>query len=1046
VRTLLTVTLRSLLWRRWATLGLLVAAVTSFAAAAVGPLWANAAEDSLLAQTFPRDDLSSSLVHVTANGNQPASGVIQIPAFAVQEAEAAIAMPEPLDASFSRPHTVLSTSGRVLVRGRHGATALAGMTWTEGGCDSLVLVDGSCPRADADVAVSARTAATTGVQVGSVVRVAQLASEPPAANTGTPFPSVLRVVGVYRPPAEQSRRWAGDRDLFSYAAGIDDPRDPVPPRTETMFTTRPLLERLALTPVTASSTRFLALPDLRADRVDAVAAELAGWDGERRSEHGSVILLDKPLDAVRAVVGQRDAVRLASWLVSLQLLALVWYVLFLMTAAAAESRSHDVALAKLRGLRPRLVTLLGVLEPIVVVLLALPLGLLLAVAAVRAAAGGLLPGDPGLRLADGVATAMLVALTGSCVAGALAVRRTVRERVLLQLQGGRRVWVPRGLLLGETVVVVLSAAALWQVWARQDDGQLDGLVLLAPGLAAAGVGVLAARLLRVASLLWARSTRHRPRSPAFLASRHVGRREHGTRAAVFAAVAVSLAVFAACSWGLGERQREGQAAMDVGADRVYQVRADSAAAVLAAVRRVDPHGRHLAAAAQLDTGIASASLLAVDTTRLRSVTAWQPDWGQDADQVSRVLRPRTAPSVVVSGSGVDVDLEVHSSLETSLVASLVDDVGREHPASAPLRDGRQTAHLELAHECARGCRLVGLTFVRQPKQVGILVGSAYFTRLSLTDGAEVADAFSDGRWRSSRLNERSATSTTTSKLDAMPHGLFSTFNVGPIDVAGLVSNDSPEGLPLLATPGSQFAGLGRDDLVTATALDGGSTIGRVVGSSAVLPRIGDVGGLADLELAIRAARVALPSLQLQVWADKSAPSRTVLARELAAHGVRIVGTETIAERRAELDRTGPALALLLLLGMAAAALVVAALAVIALALVQGRARAYETAALSTAGVRDGMLRRAAWWEYGVQLATGTAAGVVAGVLATAGLGASVTHLGLTGAVAPVPSSLPPWWLAAVVGTALVCFGLVSAACAGMTVRAARPEMLRGVSA
>ena len=280
----------------------------------------------------------------------------------------------------------------------------------------------------------------------------------------------------------------------------------------------------------------------------------------------------------------------------------------------------------------------------------------------------------------------------------------------------------------------------------------------------------------------------------------------------------------------------------------------------------------------------------------------------------------------------------------------------------------------------------------------------------------------------------------------MPHGLFTTFNVGSIDVAGLVSNDSPEGLPLLSTPGSQFAGLGRDDLVTATALDGGSTIGRVVGSTAVLPRLGDVGGLADLELAIRAARVALPSLQLQVWADSTAPSRTVLARELAAYGVQVVGTETIAKRRAELDRTGPALALLLLLGMAAAALVVAALAVVALALVQGRARAYETAALSTAGVRDGTLRRAAWWEYGVQLATGTAAGVVAGTLATAGLGTSVTHLGLTGAVAPVPSTLPPSWLAAVVGTALVCFGLVSAACAAMTVRAARPEMLRGVSA
>jgi hypothetical protein len=101
VRTLLTVTLRSLLWRRWATLGLLAAALTSFAAAAVGPLWANAAEDSLLAQTFPADNLDSSLVLVVARGNDSSIGVSQIPAFAVREAVGVITMPEPLAAENS---------------------------------------------------------------------------------------------------------------------------------------------------------------------------------------------------------------------------------------------------------------------------------------------------------------------------------------------------------------------------------------------------------------------------------------------------------------------------------------------------------------------------------------------------------------------------------------------------------------------------------------------------------------------------------------------------------------------------------------------------------------------------------------------------------------------------------------------------------------------------------------------------------------------------------------------------------------------------------
>ena len=133
-------------------------------------------------------------MHVTANANQPASGVRRSPAFAVREAEAAIAMPEPLDAS-----VLAAAHGAVDVRSAPRARqarrpALAGMTWTDGGCDSLVLVEGALPTADTDVTVSA-AGGIDGVQIGSV-GVAQLASEPPAANTGAAFPSVLRVVGV----------------------------------------------------------------------------------------------------------------------------------------------------------------------------------------------------------------------------------------------------------------------------------------------------------------------------------------------------------------------------------------------------------------------------------------------------------------------------------------------------------------------------------------------------------------------------------------------------------------------------------------------------------------------------------------------------------------------------------------------------------------------------------------------------------------------------------------------------------------------------------
>jgi hypothetical protein len=234
--------------------------------------------------------------------------------------------------------------------------------------------------------------------------------------------------------------------------------------------------------------------------------------------------------------------------------------------------------------------------------------------------------------------------------------------------------------------------------------------------------------------------------------------------------------------------------------------------------------------------------------------------------------------------------------------------------------------------------------------------------------------------------------------------------------------------------------------VQVTALDGFRTPATVAGRAWVLPRLEDVGALVDLGLALRTSDEALPSLRLQVWAAPDAGSVTALSRRLDAAGVRVVGATSVAERRAELDRSGPALSLLLLLGVAGSALAVAVLAVVGLALVQGRARAVETAALRTAGVRRATLRRAAWWEYVLQLGTGVVAGLVAGVVTADGLALSVTRIGITGAVAPVTGELPAGWLGGVVLATAVAFLALSSLCSRVAVRAARPERVRELGA
>jgi hypothetical protein len=526
----------------------------------------------------------------------------------------------------------------------------------------------------------------------------------------------------------------------------------------------------------------------------------------------------------------------------------------------------------------------------------------------------------------------------------------------------------------------------------------------------------------------------------------VGRRQHGTRVAVFAAVAVSLAVFAASCWGVGERQRAGQAAMAVGADRVLSVSATSPTELVEAVRRLDPAGRSLMAAAELDNGNAAARVLAVDSARFAAVSAWQREWGLAPDEVRKRLTPLTAPTLRLHGPELTVDLDLQASTDVSLVARLVDDAGAEHRGSVALGgDGPQTARLQVTG-CGSGCRLAGLTLVRQPNATGILVGQVTFSRL-LDDGRAVPAAFAAGGWRTSRLAEDLASSTQTSRLEpAGAGGLTAAYNVGPTDVPGIDRADVPEAMPLVITPGTALSAIGRDELVTASTLDGFSGPALVTGRAWVLPRLQDVGALVDLPLALRRSGAPLPSLRLQVWVAPGTVGLPAVTRALADAGVAVTGSTSVAAERTRLDRSGPALSLLLLLGVAAAALVVAVLAVIGLALVHGRSRAVETAALRTAGVGRDTQRSAARWEYVLQLGTGLVAGLVAGVVTADGLALSVTRIGLAGAVAPVTGDLPTGWLSGVVGVTVASFLVLSTVCAGVTVRAARPERVREASA
>jgi hypothetical protein len=115
---------------------------------------------------------------------------------------------------------------------------------------------------------------------------------------------------------------------------------------------------------------------------------------------------------------------------------------------------------------------------------------------------------------------------------------------------------------------------------------------------------------------------------------------------------------------------------------------------------------------------------------------------------------------------------------------------------------------------------------------------------------------------------------------------------------------------------------------------------------------------------------------------------------------------------------------------------------VASALVQSRRRAYELAALRTAGVGDGELRGASLREYLVLLGAGSVCGFASGIAAALQAGPSVGLLGITATPPPTALTVGAPLMAAMAVAVFVLFGLVAVICARISMTFSRPELLR----
>lgn len=602
-------------------------------------------------------------------------------------------------------------------------------------------------------------------------------------------------------------------------------------------------------------------------------------------------------------------------------------------------------------------------------------------------------------------------------------------------------------LAGEAVLVATAVIGIYQLVDLGPDASQNGLGLLAPGLVAAAVGIVAGRVVVLTARAWARRTRWRPRVPAFLASRQIARRAGLARTVVLVTVAVGISTFAVQAWSIAAAYRDGRAAMEVGAATVLDVAATSPLGLADAVERVDPGGEHAMAVTLFDDPNVPPQrrMIAVDTGRLAAVSAWNPDWSETAvTTLADQMVPGESGRLEVQGTHWRVDVE------TRLVS-------RTHPpllqAQVRTADGLPATLLlgRLEHggtvvesdhpECDRGCRLIGLTFVRTPGELGRLGATVVFRTLSV-DGVEVDDAFAPADWRPQLLGERREASAEIT--DAPGGGLQVSFLSGVTDFPAVLRADVAATVPAVLTASTDAGQLRASRALFAAGPSGERIELADVGRAVVLPVLGRYGAMVDIEVAGLHTDTEGVGLRYQVWLGPEAPESIV--GSLQREGLDVLDVRTVHEREAELDAQGPALALLLLLFGAAVALATAGTAVIASAFVEARRRAYEFAALRTVGVATPSLRLAATIETGVLLAVGTVLGIVCG-MATAWLATTAVPVSTDPASGPPVSATLSWELLGVAATsAVVVLSVAGYLISRHVVATSRPALLREAQA
>lgn len=1021
---------------RQAVLVALLSAVVT-AAAALGPLYARAVEQSVLRTVVAGAPVSQSSIVVSATGVGPPS-----PARLVRVVADVVPDQFGVPVGGGETTVLLASSGGSFDSVSTRLTARSRL------CRHLTISSGRCVRAPGELVVSRRTAEAVGLGAGMTV---QLSSGDP---TDGGLEQQARVVGVHEPINSSAPYWGGraQRPVAAVPVVAADARSQVP-TVDDVYTAWgtlrgvpwPELRTHVDLPLRAGS---LDLRDLEAvlaatDAVDTIARTVGG---SATSSIGALL---------ESVEAKRDQSRTVIPLLAVQLAVLGLVVLAFVCTAATDQRRPEIALARLRGggARAAMGMLLRELGLPVSAGVALGAGLGWVVGALASrlwlVPGVTLEARPPMWAA--LAASLLAGLLAIIVAGVPTLRQPLSS--LLRRVPPRASALQVG--LAEGVVVAGAGAGL----VTSVSNGAGPLALLAPGLLAVAGGLLLSQAMIPAGGSAGRAALRAGRLPWALAGLQIGRRPALRRLIAIITVACALLVFAVDAWAVADRNRGVRAAVEAGAPVVLSLDAATPRDLRQSVLDIDPDGTFATPVVHTRSATEGGPrTTAVEPAAFARIARWGGRSNRPSSAALRALRPERVAPVTLPDERFRLAVTASFALEPlprppgfeGSIKPFVLAVGVTPPQGEDeyVRLGRlrRGEHTYVADIGCQGCTLSHI-FVERFFGDSYPAGFELQVREIRADAAGTAPqvlALGPATPVAWQVVPFQSFPTTARVLPGPPLTILDTESFVSVVVQ---RGDRPAVSPALAT-GSLPAPF-RDrpsadtELAVAPDLVGGDHLYSVRDTLDLVPRSGPRAVLVDLESAQQVAPGASKQTSYDVWLASDDPTRERrLVQALADDGLQVLSRDSIIDHERAFAREGPTLALRLALLAGLVAVVLAAAVLVVGVATSGASRARDLAALRVVGVPASTLRQASVREHLIV--------AVLSVLAGAGIGIVAAQMALpeiplfAEPSTQLPLVLGPAW-PAVLTTVVACLALlclVSVAVGHRLAAAATPGRLR----